>query len=75
LTSVDGAHSHHTPTTNGQAGRREVPNNGCCNYDYADAEGPSPPTTTDGAHQHTVASGGDPETRPMNISVYWIIKY
>jgi hypothetical protein len=32
-------------------------------------------TTTDGAHSHTVTGGGDGETRPVNVAVYWIIKF
>ena len=32
-------------------------------------------TSTDGAHTHTVAGGGDPETHPINVAVHWIIKF
>lgn len=32
-------------------------------------------TSTDGAHTHTLASGGDAETRPINKYVFFIIKY
>ena len=31
-------------------------------------------TSTDGAHTHTITGGGDSETRPMNISVNYIIR-
>ena len=31
---------------------------------------------TEGDHPHTIVrSSGDPETRPINVAVYWIIKY
>jgi phage-related tail fiber protein len=29
----------------------------------------------DGLHSHTIATGGDPETRPVNANVNFIIKY
>jgi hypothetical protein len=29
----------------------------------------------DGVHSHSVATGGDSETRPRNVSVNYIIKY
>jgi len=32
-------------------------------------------TSTNGAHTHTVAIGGDAETRPINKYVYFIIKF
>jgi hypothetical protein len=32
-------------------------------------------TSQDGAHAHTVTKGGDKETRPQNVAVYWIIKF
>jgi hypothetical protein len=28
-----------------------------------------------GWHEHTITRGGDSETRPINASVRWIIKY
>jgi hypothetical protein len=34
-----------------------------------------PTRKVEGNHTHTVASGGDPETRPINAAVYWIIKF
>ena len=33
-----------------------------------------PYTNTTGAHSHTVNGGGDPETRPKNFAVHWIVK-
>jgi microcystin-dependent protein len=32
-------------------------------------------TTTNGAHTHTVNGGGDRETRPANLYLYYVIKY
>ena len=32
-------------------------------------------TSQDGAHTHTISSGGDNETRPRNVFVHYIIKY
>ena len=31
-------------------------------------------TSTDGYHTHTITGGGDSETRPVNISVNYIIR-
>lgn len=36
--------------------------------------GPLPSTVPAGQHQHTVTGGGDSETRPVNVSVNWIIR-
>jgi len=27
-----------------------------------------------GAHSHRIESGGDAETRPVNVAVHWLIK-
>ena len=72
-TSMDGLHSHLAPTTTGTGGAYEVggiyPE--ASGFDYVAAA----PTSADGLHSHTVASGGDAETRPVNAAVNWIIKY
>jgi len=44
-----------------------------------DDKGPEPNLATSakmtkGKHSHTVNTGGDAETRPTNVAVYWIIK-
>ena len=31
-------------------------------------------TSVDGDHDHQVTGGGDPETRPMNVSIVWVIR-
>ena len=31
-------------------------------------------TSPSGHHTHTVTAGGDRETRPVNVAIYWIIK-
>lgn len=32
------------------------------------------PDSKSGEHSHAISSGGDPETRPVNVAVFWIIK-
>ncbi|HTR05322.1 MAG TPA: phage tail protein [Paraburkholderia sp.] len=32
-------------------------------------------TSTDGAHAHTISGGGDAETRPENIYLYYLIRF
>jgi hypothetical protein len=34
-----------------------------------------PETERDGNHQHSIVSGGNKETRPLNAYVHWIIRY
>lgn len=36
--------------------------------------GPKKSTESSGAHSHNVTGGGDPETRPVNSAVTWIIR-
>jgi microcystin-dependent protein len=31
-------------------------------------------TAVDGRHEHSITEGGDSETRPRNIAMYWVIK-
>jgi len=71
-TDTSGNHTHLDPTWNGLAGRYELAtiNRGPGGYDYGDQ---AAPTSGAGAHAHSVL-GGDPETRPRNAYVYWIIR-
>ena len=69
-TDTTGEHFHQTPTLDGLSGSYEVAA-GRYGYDYGDQ---SPPTTSDGNHSHTITSGGDNETRPINSYVNFMIK-
>ncbi len=53
------------PCSNDRAERAGQANGGC---------GPTTFPTTADAHSHTITSGGDPETRPVNMSVIWIMR-
>ena len=68
-------HTHKAPTSNGVAGQFEVPlaarNGGLWQVDFingADTSGQQQ------HHMHAITDGGDKETRPINLSVNWIIK-
>lgn len=70
-TNDAGLHHHFVPTFNGVGGgSHEVGTGYWTGYDYV----PQEPTTDDGNHHHTVTQGGDHETRPANVAVFWIIK-
>lgn len=73
LTDNPGDHSHGDPTWNGSAGPYELATlyRGPGGHDYG---ADSAPTTTAGAHTHKIIGGGDPETRPVNAYVYYIIR-
>lgn len=73
ITDTTGKHSHQDPTWNGVSGTAyELATlyRAAGGYDYI----PSQPTSEAGEHNHKIASGGDKETRPINASVYWIIR-
>lgn len=66
-------HHHQDPTWTGQAGQYELassPTNNTYGYDYG---AQSAPTTDNGIHSHKL-TGGDEETRPINVAVNYIIK-
>lgn len=65
-----GEHLHQAPTSTGGAGSYEVPPALSTGYDYIGAA----PTTTAGSHNHAL-TGGDAETRPINVNINYIIKY
>lgn len=71
-----GDHAHGDPTWNGQAGPYEVAtqNSGgsCRGPGGVDYGAQSAPTTAAGGHAHAI-TGGDPETRPVNKYVHWVI--
>jgi microcystin-dependent protein len=73
--SIDesGNHTHATP---------HIPNDdhntACALPSAPDAQewnDDAPTTTKAGTHSHTVAGGGDAETRPYNLYLYYIIKF
>ncbi|MCP4133729.1 MAG: tail fiber protein [bacterium] len=66
--SDSGNHRHQLPTFNGLSGSHEI-GNGYHGMDFLPAEY----SDYAGIHSHTIG-GGDNETRPVNASVYWIIK-
>lgn len=71
-TNIVGPHTHKDPTWNGQPGPYEVAiDRGPGGVDFV----PSADTSENGRHDHTIEVGGDKETRPENINIYWIIKY
>ena len=69
-----GGHRHHldveTTASRAARGRDEISNT--LAYPFV---GPrNVQSAVDGQHGHVVSIGGDRETRPRNVSVYWIIK-
>lgn len=71
-TSTNGAHTHalNLESTAGRADgsvKNTVANPSCC----GSAE---PGTRSAGEHAHAVDKGGDAETRPVNMAVYYLIK-
>jgi hypothetical protein len=69
-TDDPGDHQHVGPTYNGQGGGAEVPRE-ASGVDWINGA----PTSWAGRHTHTVTAGGDSETRPVNVAVYWIVKF
>lgn len=71
-TDAQGAHSHQLLVETNAS--RNPNNNPCCfqtvTTHHVDGNAR---TSVDGAHGHNVL-GGDSETRPINVSVYWIIR-
>jgi microcystin-dependent protein len=69
-TDDQGAHSHSIPPA-------DISDGGEWKYN-AIRTGLNPQMKKDtgeaGSHHHTVVSGGDPETRPKNAGVYWLIR-
>ena len=71
VTNSAGDHNHMAPTTSATGGGSvEVPTATSNGFDYI----PSIPTSNAGAHTHSISSGGDSETRPINANVNYIIK-
>lgn len=70
--SIDPGHTHGDPTWSGQGGPYElaVQNRGPGGSDFG---AQSARTTKDGNHGHKI-TGGDNETRPKNIAMYYYIK-
>jgi microcystin-dependent protein len=75
VTSTDGAHAHNY--TDPLIGSFEIQSNtGANNRTKEYPTGNGGTTTTQGNHSHsvTINGGGDAETRPENMAVYYIIK-
>lgn len=72
-TDNTGNHVHGDPTWNGYGGPYELATQfrGPGSHDYG---AQSAPTTAAGEHTHKVTGGGDPETRPVNVYVYYLIR-
>ena len=69
-TSQAGAHSHVFPNVPNDNSSSAIAGSGQSIWN-----GNSTQSSTDGAHVHPVAGGGDAETRPRNVSCYYIIKF
>lgn len=68
-TATDGSHQHSYSSNN------QVPNQGGHSNFWFSTQAPvSKNTTGNSIHNHTVSNGGDKETRPVNVAVFWIIK-
>lgn len=80
-TNTTGNHSHdvsvnivHSSTNGGGDGYGDLDHSSSGGYDWGHANQP-PGTYSSGNHSHSITGGGDAETRPVNASVYYIIKY
>ncbi len=69
-TTQDGAHTHVFPNVPTDKSSSAVAGSGQSIWN-----GNKTDSSTNGAHTHSVGSGGDPETRPTNVSCYYIIKF
>ena len=68
-TNKDGNHQHVYSAHDMSANR-----GGKDGYWYSSQTPRSPQTTGDSTHVHKINKGGDKETRPKNVAIYWIIK-
>lgn len=74
VTSVSGEHSHQQTThdeVSARGGTKRVQYEDRANGNRAVADHTMPA----GNHSHTVDTGGDPETRPSNVAVHWLIRF
>ncbi len=69
-TSQDGTHSHNVPNVPNDNSSSAIAGGGQSIWNSGSTQ-----TSTNGAHSHAIASGGDKETRPTNVSCYYVIKY
>lgn len=69
-TSQAGAHSHVFPNVPNDNSSSAIAGSGQSIWN-----GNSTASSTNGAHTHNVTGGGDAETRPHNVSCYYVIKY
>lgn len=69
-TTENGSHTHQFPN---------VPNDNSSSAIAGSGQSiwtdDSSPSSSDGAHVHQIANGGDDETRPSSVSCYYVIKY
>lgn len=67
---ANGSHAHAAPSVPGWSNSSAY----SAGYDNAQWNDGSVGTSRDGAHTHTVTTGGDSESRPVNLYVEYIIK-
>lgn len=72
VTETVGAHTHDAPHLPGS--NRDTPLSAWGTTVMAWTDD-SKTTSTNGQHSHTVTEGGDAESRPDNVYLYWLIKY
>lgn len=70
-TDLQGQHTHTVNFETGASRNTGTTRNTVANPSVG---GALPSTGPAGQHQHTITGGGDQETRPVNISVNWIIR-
>ena len=70
ITSTDGDHTHSMPNVPTDTHTIDV----VLGVDLAENNTGKSPTSTNGDHTHAI-EGGDPESRPVNVNVDYIIRY
>lgn len=71
VTDIQGAHSH---SANHLTGDNHRALDGISFYQAKNTDATSNLDKA-GLHQHTISTGGDPETRPASLSLYYIIRF
>ncbi len=71
-TNEEGEHTHYLPHLPDGSHKAYA---GSIGRDGGKKAGSDTITGESGAHSHTIVAGGDPETRPRNMNLYFLIKY
>lgn len=71
ITTTDGDHSHAIDNIPTETHVIDV----VAGDDFAENNSNASPSSTDPGHTHTLADGGDKESRPINVNVDYIIRY